>query len=245
VKPSRLKSLRYAYWYFHSWLSRRAGAVSQSDEALIIEQLAKQSPDKTFVEFGFHPDEFNCIRLASDESWRGFVVDGDPKMVAKSAGRSIFNRTRIEQAFLNLDNLDILRNAFPRLGVLSIDVDGNDYWFLKELIDLQPFLICMEYNASFGLEPVTVPYDSSFDRHAKHASGWYHGASLTALSKLCADHGYGLAAVSSGGSNAFFSRTGKLDPRKAWRASVLRERFSGVDQQGQWAAIKHLEYVRV
>ena len=61
----------------------------------------------------------------------------------------------MEQRFLTRDNLDFIREAFPALGILSIDVDGNDYWFLEALIGIQPAIICVEYNASFGLEPVT------------------------------------------------------------------------------------------
>lgn len=74
--------------------------------------------------------------------------------------------------------------------MLSVDVDGNDYWFLKALLPARPAVVVVEYNASFGLNPVTVPYEPAFDRMAKHDSGWYHGASITALTKLCKTHGY-------------------------------------------------------
>lgn len=245
VMLGRFGSLRYSFWYAYCWLSRWKGAVTQSDESAIIQRLAGETAPRTFVEFGFHPREFNCIRLAADPSWRGLVIDGDAAMIAKTRGQPLFNHTKIEHRFLTLDNLDIVRDAFPDIGVLSIDVDGNDYWFLKALIDLRPSVICVEYNSSFGLEPVTVPYDADFDRHAKHPSGWYHGASLAAFCNLCASHGYGLAAVSEGGGNAFFTKKGNLRPEEAWRPSLLRRRFSGVDQKGQWAAIKHLNFVPV
>jgi hypothetical protein len=94
--------------------------------------------------------------------------------------------------FLTLDNLDFIRKRFPQLGILSIDVDGNGYWFLKALFDTSPAVISVEYNSTLGFEPITVPYDASFDRHEKHTPlGWYHGPSLTALTKLCAEHGCG------------------------------------------------------
>ena len=72
---------------------------------------------------------------------------------------------------MTLDNLDFIKSSFPQIGVLSIDVDGNDYWFLKELIDSSPSVICVEYNSTFGLEPITVPYDPSFNRYEKHPTG--------------------------------------------------------------------------
>jgi hypothetical protein len=56
------------------------------------------------------------------------------------------------------------------------------------------------------MHPVTVPYDPMFDRHEKHERGFYHGASLSALTKLCAAHDYDLVAVSEAGLNAVFRR---------------------------------------
>jgi hypothetical protein len=146
---------------------------------------------------------------------------------------------------LTLDNLDFIKKKFPKIGVLSIDVDGNDYWFLQELICLEPSVVSVEYNSSLGLEPLTVPYDANFDRHEKHASGWYHGASLAALAKLCAQYGYGLAAVADGGANAFFTKFGRLDPSSAWLPNRFREDFSGTKHPDQWQEISHLSYVIV
>lgn len=167
------------------------GARGQSDEAKIISDLTESvDAPKTFIEFGFHPIEFNCASLAKSSDWRGLLIDGSARQV--SDARSILpKRVEIAEAFLTLNNLDFIKSKFQTLGVLSIDVDGNDYWFLETLIDIKPSVICVEYNASFGLEPISVPYDADFDRHQKHPSGWYHGASLSALAKLCAAHGYG------------------------------------------------------
>jgi hypothetical protein len=185
-------------------------AKGQSDESQIISDLVKDAP-RTFVEFGFHPIEFNCAVLARNAGWRGLLIDRSASQVADA--RAIFPpRVEIVEAFLTLENLSFIKFTFERIGVLSIDVDGNDYWFLKELIDALPTVICVEYNASLGLEPITVSYSPSFERHKNHAKGWYHGASLTALDKLCAAYGYGLKAVSNAGANAFLTRTGKLDP---------------------------------
>jgi hypothetical protein len=215
-------------------------AKGQSDESQIIADLTRDSP-RTFVEFGFHPIEFNCASLARDSAWRGLLIDGNRRQVEDA--RSLFSdRIRIVEAFLTLNNLDFIKSIFPKIGVLSIDVDGNDYWFLKHLIETEPTVICVEYNSTFGMEPITVPYDPTFDRNEKHPRGWYHGASLTALSKLCASRDYGLAAISSAGSNAFFTRDGKLNPMETWKPNSFREKFSGVGHAKQWEAIKHLPF---
>lgn len=222
---------------------RMLRAKGQSDESQIIAGLTRSSP-RTFVEFGFHPIEFNCISLAKDSQWRGLLIDGNRRQVEDA--RSLFSdRIKIVEAFLTLNNLDFIKSSFPKIGILCIDVDGNDYWFLKSLIDVEPTVICVEYNSTFGMEPITVPYDPAFDRHQKHPKGWYHGASLAALSKLCSPYGYGLAAVSRAGGNAFFTKSGCLDPAKAWKPNSLREQFSGVSHDKQWDEIKHLPFDRV
>jgi len=222
------------------------GVRGQSNEGKIISDLAKiTNAPKTFIEFGFHPIEFNCASLAQSPDWQGILIDGNARQV--SDARSVLpKRIEIVEAFLSLDNLDFIKSKFQRVGVLSIDVDGNDYWFLEELIEIKPSIICIEYNASFGPEPITVPYDESFDRHQKHPSGWYHGASLAAIAKLCAAHCYGLAAVSEAGANAFFTLIGNhVDPATAWEPSRFRREYSGVTQADQWERIKHLPFIRI
>src|SRR5579871_3025183 len=226
--------------YYRMQLRRVGGQDGAGD---LVAELASKGP-KTFVEFGFDPTEFNCICLAKDPTWSGLLIDGSTRKV-EDARRLFHPGIRAQSTFLTLDNLDIVRQAFPKIGVLSIDVDGNDYWFLKALIDLEPSLIVVEYNASFGIAPITVPYDPTFDRHAKHPRAWYHGASLTALAKLCAAHGYGLAAISDGGLNALFTRDGKLDPTEAWKPSALRQKFSGASHNEQWASLKHMPFEEV
>lgn len=210
----------------------------QSDESQILNELAKSAP-RTFIEFGFHPIQFNCAALARDVNWQGLLIDASERQT--SDARAILPpRLDIVQTFLTLDNLDLIRSKFLQVGVLSIDVDGNDYYFLQRLIDISPAVICVEYNASFGRRSVTVPYDRSFNRIEKHPSGWYHGASLSALTKLAASNGYGLAAVSSAGCNAFFTKAGKLDADAEWRTNSLRDGWSKTTADQQWDAIRVL-----
>lgn len=219
------------------------GVFGQSDEAQILRRLSDEiGAPRTFIEFGFHPAEFNCAALVSDHA--GLLIDGDAYQVA-DARRSLPDTIRVERQFLTVENLDFIRDAFPRVGILSIDVDGNDYWFLDALIELSPAIIAVEYNASFLGHSVTVPYDPAFDRHEKHGSGWYHGASLAALHALSACHGYGLAAIASGGGNAFFTRCGTLDPGAAWQPTALRDRASGMTAADQWDVVKHMPFVAV
>ncbi|PPQ14915.1 hypothetical protein CV770_34390 [Bradyrhizobium sp. AC87j1] len=216
------------------------GARGEGDETEILSGLvAKESAPRTFVEFGFHPVAFNCAAFAYNPNWQGLLIDGSADQV-QDAKVLLPKWLDIRNCFISLNNLDFIREKFAALGILSIDVDGNDYWFLEQLIGVNPSVISVEYNASFGPNSVTVPYDPGFSRLQKHASGWYHGASLTALAKLCSRTGYGLAAVSSYGANAFFTRSGNLDPLTAWRPNLARDRWSGISAEHQWKAIRDL-----
>jgi hypothetical protein len=226
-------------------------ARSQSDEDEILARLVEQvGAPRTFLEFGFSPWELNCAGLL--HSCRGLLVDGDETNV-EAARRVMPRKVKSMQLFLDLDNIHVLGDRYRpgQLGVLSIDVDGNDYWFLEALLpELEPAIVAVEYNASFGLRPVVVPYDPKFDRHEKHPSGWYHGASLEALTRLCARHGYRLVTIAEGGNNAFFTRRNvddlpTLDVADVYREEVLRNEWSGATAAEQWETVKHLPYLTV
>ncbi len=243
--PSRIHRLlrRTPGRYLYHRLKTLRGTGGQSDEATIIERMAVDCP-KTFVEFGFHPTEYNCSRLAD---FAGLLVDGDEETVCL-ARRLLPKRIEVWSKFLTLDNLRDVTRYFEQVGVASIDVDGNDYWFLEALLEASPpYVVAVEYNASFGIEPISVPYDPAFERHAQHPSRWYHGAAITARSPLTARFRMKLVAVSSNGGNAFFVRGDAalpaLDPATAYRENTARNRWSGISANAQWSKIKHLPFV--
>lgn len=241
---SLLKNIGSLRRALYRWRSR-GGVYGQSDEGSIIDWLITEvNASECFIEFGFHPVEFNCATLAK-RKFKGLLLDGDPHHV-EDARRMLPASVQVKRRFLTLDNLEEeVRGAFPKPGVLSIDVDGNDYWFAEALIGMEPDILIVEYNASFGRRPITVPYDPAFNRIEKHASGWYHGASLSALTRLARKHGYGLHAVSEAGGNAFFTKVGKLDPDQAWAPSRLRDQWAGNTAADQWEAIKDMPFVTV
>ena len=229
-------------------------APSQSNEQALIEQLLQgiQAPH-AFCEFGFDAHEFNCAQLIT-AGWSGLLIDGDAQKVARA--QSLFpKRVVVLHEYLFRENVyDIVARHYPQqtLGVLSIDVDGNDYWFLEALLPLQPALIICEYNASLLHNSITVPYEARFDRPAKHPRGFYYGASLSALTALCARDQYDLVAVSDGGLNAFFCRRGlrpgqvALDPVRAYRPSLNRAHYNeGMTPEQQWESVRHLPFLNI
>ena len=103
------------------------------------------------------------------------------------------------------------------IGVLSIDIDGLDYWIWKE-VQLDAQIVVIEFNPSFGPEKsLTVKNDPTFNINEAHPKRWFHGASLEAMRRLGLQKGYGFVGVDSNGVNAFFMRQDLL------RASGLQE----------------------
>jgi hypothetical protein len=116
--------------------------------------------------------------------------------------------------FVTRENVDALIAEWAGrepVGLLHIDVDGNDYWLWDAVKCIAPGIVIMEYNAVFGNDrAITIPYAPDFRRFAAHHSGQYAGASLAALAYLAKQKGYALIGSNSAGNNAYFIRTDLL-----------------------------------
>jgi len=168
---------------------------------------------RKFVEFGFGQVQNNTLGFALREKAAGLYIDGSERNCAAALrmfqliGRPDIKVTCawIEEA--NIDQLVASGTGGGEIDVLSIDVDGNDYWLWKAIKSVTPRISIIEYNASFGPgRAVTVPYDRGFERHKKHKSGLYHGMSLRAAAHLGREKGYALVGCDRDGVNAFFVR---------------------------------------
>ena len=213
---------------------------AQNDEAAIIAALVERHDvPRCFVELGFSGWEFNCAALV--DRWSGLLIDGDRYNVI--IARTIMPRTIVARhLWLTLDTLDVVAQ-FARhrdIGILSIDVDGNDYWFLERLIVLRPAIIVCEYNSVLGQRSITIPYDANFNRN-EFGDGWYFGASLAALVGLARRHGYALVAQAAG-INAFFLREDLLAPGEATLTAAEAYEARFVEK---WAEIEQLPFVDV
>ncbi|NHA69157.1 FkbM family methyltransferase [Phycicoccus flavus] len=197
-----------------------------------------QVPETTFVEIGVESyRESNTRFLAVNDNWRGLAVDGSEDHVRFIAESDLGWRAdvRAVQRFVTRENIDALleEHGFTGdIGLLSIDVDGMDYWLFEAVTVARPAVLVMEFNPLFGPDRrLTVPYSPDFVYSQAHWSRQYYGASLAALESLAATKGYVLAGVSNHVVNAFFVRadlaTGlsTTTSAEAWRPSrVLSSR---------------------
>ena len=186
---------------------------SQWGEDGIIDWLTNKFPEipKSFLEIGTENyKESNTRFLLVNKNWDGFLIEADEAAVKDIKSQRVFwkHNLRIENEFITKDNINTIIkkiNVPKKIGLLSLDVDGVDYWILNKLSVLEPSIIVCEYNSLFGQKKsVTVPYKKSFIRSEEHYSNLYYGASIKAFVELMKKKNYFLIGTNSAGNNAFF-----------------------------------------
>jgi hypothetical protein len=233
---------------------KNSKSQNKNQESLFLKKISNKIKKKTFLEIGFHYNQFNCIGLIK-KGFKGTLIDGGKYTnitIMRLINFLLNLNLKIFNTFLtkkNIKNIEIDK----KIGCLSIDIDGNDYWILKELLNYtSPEIIIAEYNASFQKRSISVPYDPKFIRHEKHPSGWYHGVSLNGLTRFHKKKNYYLIKV-IGGLNAIFASKEfiKKNNLKSYSAkslyaeNQLRNQWSNTDAKMQYKKIKYLKYVRI
>ena len=203
---------------------------SQFGEDGIIQYLIRKArvpaQSHTFVEFGVESyDEANTRFLVLNDNWRGLIIDGSSSNMQRVRNSSIYWRHNLValDAFVDADNINgLIRDAgfSGEIGLLSVDIDGNDYWVWEKIDVVSPIVVVAEYNSAFGSRhAVTVPYDKNFNRGRAHSSHLYWGASLKALVELGKRKGYAFVGSNNAGNNAFFVRCDRLNGQRELTAA--------------------------
>jgi len=179
------------------------GIINHIFDILKIDKL-------NFIEIGFDYYQNNSLAVLKRCN-KGLFVDGDNKkvIILKNVLKLFYPATKItvQNALVDIDNINQIKeqnfNKQEEIDFLSIDVDGIDYYLLKE-INFKPKLICIEYNFWFGKDlSCAVPYKKNYSIDSLSN---YVGASLKAITELANSKGYHLIALDSACVNAFFIR---------------------------------------
>lgn len=195
--------------------SAEFSAFSQWGEDGIIDWLLTRLPGipETFVEFGVEDYRESNTRLVLFlRNWRGLIMDGSEAHIRSIQSQDIYWRYDLTAkcAFIDKDNINELiasSGLEGDIGLLSIDIDGNDYWVWQAMDVVRPVVLVCEYNAVLGdVHRLSVPYQADFQRTHAHHSNLYFGASLPALIHLGEQKGYRFVGTNSNGCNAFFVR---------------------------------------
>ncbi|PKP59336.1 MAG: hypothetical protein CVT88_05715 [Candidatus Altiarchaeales archaeon HGW-Altiarchaeales-1] len=192
--------------------------------------------NKSFIEFGVENyKESNTRFLLINNNWKGFIMDSSEKNIEQIKNEDIYWKYDLtaKAAFITAENINQLitdAGFTGEIGLLHIDIDGNDYWVWKAIKVVNPIIVIVEYNSVFEIDrAITIPYDSSFCWTNAHYSNLYFGASLLALCDLAEEKGYFFVGCNSNGNNAYFIRKDKignmkvLTPKEGYVYSKFRE----------------------
>lgn len=191
--------------------------------------------NKTFIEFGVENyKEANTRYLLLNNNWSGLVIDGSKQNIEYIKRDPIYwqyDLTAVE-SFITRDNINqtiASSNFSDDIGILSIDVDGNDYWIWEAITTVRPILVIIEFNAVFDIDrAITIPYSDDFLRQDAHYSYLYFGASLSAVVSLAMKKGYTFIGTNSASVNAYFLKNenlGNFKPKNI-RDSFTSSKFS-------------------
>jgi len=179
------------------------GIINHIFDILKIDKL-------NFMEIGFDYYQNNSLAVLKRCN-KGLFIDGDNKkaIILRNVLKLFYpaKKITVQNALVDIDNINQIKeqnfNNQEEIDFLSIDVDGIDYYLLKE-INFKPKLICIEYNFWFGKDlSCAVPYKKNYSIDSLSN---YVGASLKALTELANSKGYHLIALDSACINAFFIR---------------------------------------
>jgi len=184
---------------------------SQSDEDGIIQEIFRRvgTTDKRFIEFGVEDGQECNTRLLLMLGWTGMWLDGSAENVRRMDERGEGASTAA--LFITAENIDDALGSWAggaphapaQIDLLSIDIDGNDYWIWQAIRSINPRVVIIEYNAAY---PPPIEFVVPYNPQAMWDRSNYFGASLASLARLGAQKGYGLVGCNLAGVNAFFVR---------------------------------------
>ncbi len=200
MSPGALPSMIPPNLKDHGWKKH-----SQNEEDGIIAAIfgAIGISSRFAVEFGIGPNyldkdyvnglEGNTV-LLRHQGWNVLMMDGGDHPAEYEVKSHFITAS-------NVNNLFKLHNVPEDVDLVSIDVDGQDYWIWKYL-DYRPRVVMIEYNPNFHniKQRLTVAYN---EKHVWDGTKYY-GGSYGAMIALGEEKGY--VPVYANGTNLFFVR---------------------------------------
>jgi hypothetical protein len=182
---------------------------SQNEEDGLLLALFKRigMTDRRAVEIGCGINGGNSGFLVAECGWTGLMIDANRAKIAAIKQRYAGHAVTTSKAKVTRETINgaLMNHGFTgELDLLSIDIDGMDYWVWEAITACSPRVVVIEYNWLFGPQrSITIPYDAEFEVGAVGTRA-YRGASLTALVHLGRRKGYRLVATER--VNAIFVR---------------------------------------
>jgi hypothetical protein len=223
----------------------------EEDGLLLYVQSLIPTIQPLFLEFGSDDGvNSNSANLHFNHDWSGLFIDANPKAIErgryfyKKHGNSKVKPPVFIESLITRENINDLitqGGLSGEIGLLSIDIDGNDYWVWEQISVISPQIIIIETHNEFGLHDIVVPYDTEYVYPGKHPD--YHGASPIAMTKLAQHKGYRLVGANELGFNFIFVREDLAPELPEVSVDSVLKHPSNQEMQQRFEAIRDWEYV--
>ena len=169
---------------------------SQNGEDGIISKIVSdlQIKNKKSLEFGVQNGKECNTRLLRENGWNAICFDSGHNLPSKN----------IHKEFIKVNNINHLIRKYDAndISLLSIDIDGNDFYVWKE-IKIKPKIVIIEYNSRIPKnEDLVMPYKENY----KWNGSPNYSSGALALYELGKFKGYTIIGSCSIGTNLFFIR---------------------------------------
>lgn len=230
TSPETKAQLRFLYHYYKSLsvagnapllqeTGLRVFSQFEEDGKLLFIFAAMGISSGVFVDIGSADGiNSNCANLALNFGWHGLFIDGDVDNIQK--GKSFYEQhpdsrqypPKFIRAMVTRENINeilTIADVPEEPDLLSIDIDGNDYWVWDAIDCIRPKVVIIETQIEFGMRSIVVPYDKEYVYPGRHPD--YHGASPKAMVKLANKKGYRLVGSNDYGFNTIYVRNGLIE----------------------------------
>jgi len=189
---------------------------SQNEEDGIINEIFNRigTTNRIFFEFGAEVGLENNTHLLLNQGWEGVWIDGSLSNINFITNKFKFaisnGKLRAFQSFITRENINQIISEIDlpeEIDILSIDIDGNDYYVFEAIENLRPRIVVIEYNAKF---PPPIKWVMHYNPDFIWNGTSYFGASLSSMTLMAEKKGYSLVATNITGSNAFYVRNDLL-----------------------------------
>ncbi len=192
----------------------RAFSQFEEDGKIIFILAAIGIKQERFVEIGSDDGlNSNCANLALNFGWSGLFVDANSHSVNRGryfykkyphpdGDKPVFHEGKVTRE--NINSILEQNGCSGEVDLLSIDIDGNDYWIWDAITVTSPRIVIIETHIIYEDKDIVVPYDPNYVFPGKHPQ--YHGASPVAMVKLAKRKGYRLVGANRLGFNFIFLR---------------------------------------
>ncbi|SOD81213.1 Methyltransferase FkbM domain-containing protein [Spirosoma fluviale] len=204
-------------------------------------------------------DGMQCMaaNLIINHGWDGLLFDGEKNNVDKgivffASNKSTFLFPPIfKQAWLTVENINhlISENGFQGgIDLLSLDIDGNDYYIMDAINVVRPrVIICETHNVIPSDIAITIPYREDFYYRDGKQHEEFRSVSLLAMKNLLAKKGYRLVGSHRYGFNVIFmlNEVGKEYFPEVSIESVHDNSYTKFRTETAWKEVENLPWVKI